>query len=105
MSIIFRSPITPSSSIRFIESVTDFTGRSVTYEYYQNGDAHGAFGDLRSVTSPPVTGVPTGNDFPQGKTTVYRYNTGFNDRMVSRNHVGPSGIRQLKDKVGSNHAG
>ena len=61
-----------------VASVTDFTGRSVTYQYYQGlkGDLGGA-GDLKSVTSPPVTGTPNGNDFPDGKTTTYTYSTSF----------------------------
>ena len=69
----------------FIQSVTDFTGRSVTYDYYRNGDADGSFGDLKSVTSPAVTGTPTGNDFPNGKTTSYTYSTGFRDEQLNHN--------------------
>ena len=61
-----------------VASVTDFTGRSVTYQYYQGlkGEKGGA-GDLKSVTSPPVTGTPNGNDFPDGKTTTYTYSSSF----------------------------
>ena len=54
-----------------LESVVDFTGRTYSYEYYQNGDAGGSFGDLKSATTPAVTGVPTGNNYPGGKTTTY----------------------------------
>lgn len=68
-----------------IESVTDSTGRTVTYTYYGAGDPAGAPGDLRSVTSPPVTGTPNGNDFPLGKTTVYTYTQGYADPQV--NHL------------------
>ena len=58
----------------YVASVTDFTGRSVTYQYYQGLKAdNGGPGDLKSVTSPPVTGTPNGNDFPAGKTTTYTY--------------------------------
>ena len=57
-------------------SVTDFSGRTVTYAYY-SGEAGGSPGDLKSVTSPPVTGTPNGNDFPNGKTTTYTYSTSF----------------------------
>ena len=69
----------------FIESITDFTGRRVAYEYYAGADPNGAFGDLKSVTSPPVTGTPNGNDFPDGKTTVYTYSTGSSDERLNHN--------------------
>ena len=61
-----------------IGSVTDFTGRSVTYQYYAGAKSdNGSAGDLQSVTSPPVTGTPNGNDFPSGKTTTYTYSKNF----------------------------
>ena len=60
-----------------VESVTDFTGRSVRYSYYDGIESGGAIDDLKSVTSPPVTGTPTGNDFPQGKKTAYTYSNDF----------------------------
>nr|NIS50897.1 RHS repeat protein [Phycisphaerae bacterium]NIW98093.1 hypothetical protein [Phycisphaerae bacterium] len=60
-----------------IESVTDYTGRQVKYEYYGDGDSKGSAGDLKSVTTPAVIGTPTGNDFPAGKKTVYTYTKGF----------------------------
>jgi RHS repeat-associated protein len=63
----------------FISSVMDFAGRQFTYGYYQNGDAGGTLGDLKSVTSPAVTGTPNGNDFPAGKTVTYTYSTGYAD--------------------------
>jgi cysteine-rich repeat protein/YD repeat-containing protein len=59
-----------------IASVTDFTGRQVLYEYYQEGDSDGSAGDLKSVRSPVVVGTPTGNDFPDGKTTIYTFTNG-----------------------------
>ncbi len=68
-----------------IASVTDFTGRAVTYSYYQSGDADGAAGDLRSMTTPAVTGTPNGNDFPAGKTTTYTYSKGFADERLNHN--------------------
>ncbi|MEW6744454.1 MAG: RHS repeat-associated core domain-containing protein [Planctomycetota bacterium] len=69
----------------FIESVTDWTGRSVTYEYYRNGDAGGSLGDLKSVTTPPVTGTPNGNDFPDGKTTTYTYSKDVSTERLNHN--------------------
>ena len=55
-----------------LASVTDSFGRMVTYQYYHGlPGEQGGPGDLASVTSPPVTGTPNGNDFPSGKTTTY----------------------------------
>lgn len=67
----------------FIGSVTDWTGRQVRYEYYNDGDAGGSFGDLKSVTTPVVVGTPNGNDFPDGKTTTYTYTKGFPDERLN----------------------
>jgi YD repeat-containing protein len=63
----------------YVQSITDFSGRTVSYAYYQMGEIGGSVGDLKSVTSPPVTGTPNGNDFPDGKTTTYTYSTGYLD--------------------------
>ncbi|MCG8405183.1 MAG: DUF6531 domain-containing protein [Phycisphaerales bacterium] len=67
----------------FLETVTDFTGRVIQYAYYtdhpndpKNPDPGGSFGGLKSVTTPPVTNTPNGNDFPDGKTTTYTYSEG-----------------------------
>ena len=67
-----------------IASVTDCTGRTVTYSYYA-GEPGGSVGDLKSVTSPPVTGTPNGNDFPTGKTITYTYTSGNSDERM--NHL------------------
>jgi len=69
----------------FIESVTDFIGRTWTYAYYDGVEPGGNFGDLKSVTTPPVVGTPNGNDFPSGKTTVYTYSAGFADPRLNSN--------------------
>jgi len=69
----------------FIESVTDFAGRKVQYAYYRDGDAGGSAGDLKSATTPAVTGTPAGNDFPNGKTTVFTYSKGFADDALNHN--------------------
>ena len=61
-----------------VDSVTDFSGRVVRYEYDGNGD-------LAACVSPAVTGTPTGNDFPGGKTNRYTYSSGLPDE--SENHL------------------
>lgn len=68
-----------------IASVTDFTGRQVIYEYYQENDADGSTGDLKSARGPVVVGTPNGNDFPDGKRTVYTYSRGFADEHLNHN--------------------
>lgn len=68
-----------------IETVTDYTGRTVTYAYYQAGDAGGGAGDLKSVTTPAITGTPNGNDYPDGKTTEYTYSKGHADERLNHN--------------------
>jgi RHS repeat-associated protein len=77
-----------------IDSVTDFAGRQVRYLYYGSGDVNGSPGDLKTMTSPVVTGTPTGNDFPLGKTTTYTYTTGFAEDR--RNHL----LLTLMDPMG-----
>jgi RHS repeat-associated protein len=62
---------------RLIE-VSDFIGRTIRFEYDGNAD-------LVAVTSPAVTGTPTHNDFPQGKTTRYSYSSGFDDETLNHN--------------------
>ncbi|HWH69024.1 MAG TPA: DUF6531 domain-containing protein, partial [Candidatus Sulfotelmatobacter sp.] len=62
----------------FIDSVTDFSGRTVRYEY-------DASGDLVACISPTVTGTPNGNDFPGGKTNRYTYSQGFHDERLNHN--------------------
>jgi YD repeat-containing protein len=54
-----------------IDYIEDFTGRKVDFTYDGNGD-------LWKVTSPTTT------EYPDGKTTVYTYSTGFPE--TRRNH-------------------
>jgi RHS repeat-associated protein len=61
-----------------LSEVTDFIGRTIRFEY----DAQG---DLVAVTSPAVTGTPTRNNFPQGKTTRYSYSSGLADDVLNHN--------------------
>ncbi len=75
---------TYDASSRLIRA-TDHAARSWTYTHYQSGDADGSDGDLKSATSPAVTGTPNGNDFPAGKTTTYCYSTGFADERLNHN--------------------
>ncbi|MEZ6083435.1 MAG: hypothetical protein R3E58_05660 [Phycisphaerae bacterium] len=69
----------------YIQSVTDFAGRQIVYDYYQTPDVGGDAGDLKSVTTPPIVGTPNGNDFPLGKTTIYTYSEGFADPRLNHN--------------------
>ncbi|MHC4069304.1 MAG: RHS repeat domain-containing protein, partial [Planctomycetota bacterium] len=88
-----------------IETVTDWKGREVRYSYYNDGDANGSMGDLKSVTSPAVTGTPTGNDFVFGKTTVYAYSTGFGDERLNHNLLtitDPNGDTYLENTYSGN---
>ncbi len=64
-----------SASDGLLIAVQDFTGRTISFHY-------DAAGDLVGVTSPAVTGTPTGNDFPQGKTEAYTYSSGFSDEAL-----------------------
>jgi YD repeat-containing protein len=59
-----------------LTDVTDFAGRTLHFTY-------DASGNLASMTSPPVTGTPNGNDFPQGATTQYTYTSGFADPLLN----------------------
>ncbi|RMF81562.1 MAG: RHS repeat protein, partial [Planctomycetota bacterium] len=68
-----------------IAAVTDFIGRQVQYEYYTAPDPDGSVGDLKSVTSPAVTGTPNANDFPLGKTVTYTYTTGESNEALNHN--------------------
>jgi RHS repeat-associated protein len=61
-----------------IASITDFSGRSVRYEYYDQTDGAGFPGFLKSVISPAVTGSANGNDFVNGKKRTYTYSDGPN---------------------------
>ena len=69
----------------FISVLVDFAGRQISYAYYASTEPGGSTGDLKSVTSPAVTGTPTQNDFPGGKTIVYTYTKGFNDERLNHN--------------------
>jgi RHS repeat-associated protein len=57
-----------------LAQVQDYLGRTVKFTY-------DAGGNLSSVTSPAVTGSPTGNNFPGGTTTRYTYDA--NHHMTS----------------------
>jgi YD repeat-containing protein len=68
-----------------LSSLTDFAGRTWTYAYHDAGSTNGSSGDLASVTTPAVTNTPTGNDFPDGKTTLYAYTRGAADDRLNHN--------------------
>ena len=50
----------------------------MTYQYDTSGNP-------TACVSPPVTGTPTGNDFPGGKTNSYTYSSGFSDSRLNHN--------------------
>ncbi|MBV7332818.1 hypothetical protein KFU94_32240 [Chloroflexi bacterium TSY] len=61
-----------------LDHIEDFIGRRVSFTYDANGD-------LVAVTGPAVTGTPTGNNFPDGKTWRYTYSSGFGDERLNHN--------------------
>ena len=63
-----------------ISHIEDFSGRRVQFSY----DEHN---NLVSVTSPSVTNTPHGNDFPNGKTWVYTYSSGFSNAELNHNLI------------------
>ncbi len=76
--ITWDRPYDPGGSPPWvITEVTDFAGRKVRYRYFVDADDpqgnQGNQGDLKSVTTPSVSGTPNGNDFSDGKTTSYTY--------------------------------
>ncbi len=54
-----------------LESVGDFGGSTVKYEYFSTGDANGWQGNLKSVRSPTVANPD--NPFPDGRRWSFRY--------------------------------
>ncbi|MFG0257460.1 MAG: RHS repeat-associated core domain-containing protein [Phycisphaerales bacterium JB043] len=82
----------------FLQSVTDFAGRQVQYEYYDGIMPGGEFGDLRQVTSVQVVGTSTGNDFPAGKTTTYEWTFGNPDPALNHN------LHRITDGKGQTYA-
>lgn len=66
-------------------SLTDFGGRQVLYEYYSDNDVGGSDGDLKSARSPVIAAAPNGNNFPNGKKTIYTYSEGFVDPRLNHN--------------------
>ena len=61
-----------------ITKITDPCGRELLYTY-------DASLDLIRVRSPIVAGTPNGNDYPNGKTTLYTYSSGFSDSRLNHN--------------------
>jgi len=87
-------------SLGHIQALTDFNGRSVTYSYYRARDPSGNDGDLRSMTSPAVTGTPNGNDFPSAKPlfTLIPQNRPSTARIIC---FFPSKIRKARRRTDS----
>jgi RHS repeat-associated protein len=59
-----------------LTGVTDYAGRTESFSY-------DALGEMVSETTPPVTGTPTGNDFPSGKTTRYTYSEFYSSEALN----------------------
>jgi len=70
-----------------LATLADGTGRVWSYAYYAAGEPGGSPGDLKSVTTPPITGTPNGNDFPLGRTTTYTYTSGHADDRLNHNLI------------------
>jgi RHS repeat-associated protein len=66
-----------------IDTVTDYSGRSVRYYYDSNRD-------LIAARTPIISSTPNSNDFTNGKHTVYTYSAGFDEvadpRLKQANH-------------------
>ena len=73
------------NSFGMLESISDFAGRVWKYEYYDGTMPGGNLGDLKSFTTPAVTGQPGGNGFPAGKTTKYTYSVGNAEPRLNGN--------------------
>lgn len=56
-----------------ITALTDYTGRSVRYQYYGPSEPGGDAGFLKAAISPAVIGSATANNFPEGKRRTYTY--------------------------------
>lgn len=87
-----------------VETVTDFTGRSIRYEYYAAGERGGAVGLLKAVTNPAVTDHVGGNGFPAGKRRTYTYlivTNALTRTLATRDLVGcPSRREYSEDFIG-----
>ncbi len=75
-----------------VTRMTDFTGHAVLI-------GHDFDGNLSSITTPPVTGTPTGNDFPAGKTTRFRYETASPIPQLRHNILGITAPNQAGSQV------
>lgn len=73
-----------------LTTITDFTGRKVRYTY---DDA----GNLVAVRSPVVLNTPNGNDYPEGKTERYLYDTENPDPDLAHNLVAIIGPNEVAD--------
>jgi len=79
-----------------LSTITDTVGRVLTLSYDGSGKlstlADGTMRewvyqhnqtDLEFVRTPAITGTPTGNDFPLGRTTTYHYTSASSGRISS----------------------
>ncbi len=66
--------------------VQDFAGREIKFSYDEgvsSPDPQKSYGLLSSVTGPAITGTSNGNDFPNGKTTKYKYQLGQELHLIA----------------------
>ncbi|MFQ5505922.1 MAG: DUF6531 domain-containing protein, partial [Planctomycetota bacterium] len=75
---VYTVSYTDNSATQKVAALTDFRGRTIRYTYDANGD-------LVRVRSPIVLNTPNGNDFPNGKTTLYSYSSGSTDSRLNHN--------------------
>lgn len=80
-----------SDGVDRLVSVKDFVGREIIYKYDANAD-------LVEVRSAVVTGVSTGNDFPQGRTERYSYSSGFAQSELNHNLLSVTAPEEVAKK-------
>ncbi len=80
-----------------LAQVQDYLGRTVTFTYDANGN-------MNSVTTPAVTGTPTGNNFANGTTTTYTYDANHNmTSMTAPDEVADGGAPRLQMTYDANN--
>jgi len=82
-----------------LSAVQDFTGRTISYRY--DGE-----GNLSKVTWPKITGTPSGNDFPDGTSVLYRYSVQSSvDKHNLKKIYLPTDVGSAQSRGGSGSGG